>query len=155
MRLAEIESQSNSGVSWALDPRLPLWASRAAVQLDNLINKKSSDLSAVAHLLQLLKEDLSSGVSSGWSDPSDEAVFYQAFQKTHPDDHLESLGDVRAAARKIMLQLEVASKSTFDTNLLEKLRDFCIALSRFSQSYGKELMGGEQTHPYRKVWCWR
>jgi len=135
------------------DPDLSFQASRAAVELDNLLNDEQTDLTVVRDLATALVRSVSEGGTGSEGrrmlmDPSEANVFSQAFASTGSRSVLtlqELVDSVRWVA-------EALSKASSDgTSGIRALRDFCLALSRSARAqFAASLEEDRPGHPYRR-----
>jgi hypothetical protein len=121
-----------------LTAKLPWMASNAAVDLDLLVNGEEPPLEAVKVLGEWLRQALGMPVEGqparGFrSDMETEAILGQAFTRVGADP-TTILGELFHRTEVVTGQLLSADTDT-DRNVLEWLRDFCLALSQSAAAF--------------------
>lgn len=133
----------------ALDPHLSLIASQAAIELDNLRLGTATDFEAVTKLASRLKDSMGeipgSGRTKGLMDPQAIHILSQAYTEAEG----ETIKTVDELAHKALLLADGLgdAKESSAKDQIEKLRDFCIALSRIASSYRKSVMSQRKPDP--------
>lgn len=137
----------------ARDPNLPLLASQAAIELDNLILKKSTELCATRQLGALLSKsfEAEAGAPShrSLSDPGTMTVVSHALSKSTLAVPVHTINDLVREAAKAAAKLQ-NTVVTADRESLEFARSFCAALSECAASYLQSRYAQVPTHPYRR-----
>lgn len=114
----------------SLDPALPLLASKAAVELELLLQGVPTDGSATRNLAELLVAALDKGDGSGLAMDQDTAsLIGTTFDDVKWEAPVLTLADVMAEARKIAERLATTSPPNGDRHAIERTRDFCAALA--------------------------
>lgn len=118
------------------DPDLSFIAANAAIEIDDLINGDSSDLESVALLSQKLRNTVGDGSDSAtgnksFIDPVSSDIFSRAFFTSH-NFNISSIDDLYKKVGE--LADELSSLDSADQNLPNVIRDFCVALSKYSLS---------------------
>lgn len=121
----------------ALDPKLPLLAARAAVEIDNLLidtarNPASGSLEAVEKILSLIQNAPPASANGGdsaksFSDPLSNALFARAYDSSLKKLAVDSDNSLRTAMETLSKQL--SEHATSNTDFLRAFRDFFLALS--------------------------
>lgn len=126
-----------------LDPQLPLLAAQAAVQLDNLLLERGTDLSAVFALAARLNN---SQITASTSGPQSQLVDFATLSVLNQAIHgvsgvsAQSLDDLAQQATKLTEELSSASTDKpANTIVLEKIRLFCSLLSQCSTAFQHSL----------------
>lgn len=137
-----------------LDPDLPFLASRAAVELDAILNGESTEKPSVEKLAERLRESLDEPDSPGAKrglliDTATETVLGQALNLADSGRQLSNLEDLRARTGEIAEQLSKPTSGQ-DSRGLELARAFCLALSRCAAAYRKSVYDIRQPHPFRR-----
>lgn len=121
----------------ALSPDLPLLASRAAIELDNLLQGHGSNLRNVRLLSERLNnstERITGNARQFVSDPATLDVLALALDASSVP--VRSVQEVAEEAWRVAEELHhAASESHSETQRLEKLRTFCNELSRNASIY--------------------
>ena len=135
-------------------------ASRAAVELDNLLLGKSRDLQATTDLVEYITESIpenADSVKSGAGlDTTTVIVLNRAIDDSSVAAHpVSTVADLATEIYKILRQLEELKNSLNDPKevvceKLAKLRDFCLALSKGASLQGMPSQDLEPQHPFRR-----
>lgn len=150
MSRASALTQSDQGLR-ALDPNLPFLASEAAIDIDNLLSNRAEDLTAIETLAKLLTNSMEQGGTGGpprsLMDPGTLTVLGQALAEARSSQALQKMEDLLTEAARI-----AGSLSSHDLkekpDELERLRDFCVALSRAAVAYHKSIGDLRPSHPF-------
>jgi hypothetical protein len=115
----------------ATDPNLAFLASRAAIQLDRMIQGKSTSNEAVRELAGQLKSatfHVAQEEPAALWDPSTVSLLRNAIDAkgTSP---VTTIDELIGAATKIAQQLETTTDQSKNTTDIERLRSFCVGLS--------------------------
>ena len=138
----------------ALDPDLPLLASQAAIELDTLIRKKTTKLSATRRLASLLSKSFE-GAQKGPQhhslvDPATVTLVSRAFLQSHSGGPpVRTVNDLVREASKVAVSLKNTHPDAGQKSL-EKARGFCAALAESAASYLQSRYDDFPTHPYRR-----
>ena len=132
---------SSRGLS-AQDPDLPLLASEAAIDIDNLLSERSKDLTAIKRLAECLHNSIETGTSGSQPralmDPATLSVLGEAVSGTLNGGPLKKLEDLLVKASKIAGTLS-SDTPMENPDELRQAQDFCIALSRLVMAYHKSI----------------
>ncbi len=137
------------------DPDLPFLASEAAIDIDNMLTKNSYDFNAIHLLAERLKNsiqfDAPNASSHSLMDPATLSVLGEAVAKsTRKTNNSHKIDNLLKEAAKIA---DLLSKETpiEDREELEKVREFCVALSRAALAYRKSIRDIiTRPHPFRR-----
>lgn len=156
------DTHTKSGLFWALDPRLPRIAAMAAVEFDWLIQaaqrpakaKPSVSHKSINGLWSLLSdspgETPHSVESRAFHDSLGLHFFAQAYNHI-PHPPVTTREDLLPAVTELTEALHKAHEGkALDQDVLEKLKAFCIGLSRYASAYRKMIYDNRPEHPYRK-----
>lgn len=136
-----------------LDPKLSWLASKAAVELDLLINGNDVTLDSVRQLAGQLRGTLPTSVGDPMArslsvDTETELILGRAFAESG-DDPSTILSKLMARTDEISEELSVAKEESGQPNL-ETLRSFCLALSQSAAAYRQSVLDVRPPHPYRR-----
>jgi len=157
------KNKTMSSVFWALDPRLPHTAARAAVEFDWLIQAKRGALAASRsrESIGLLDEILSGSIGrvqngaekeKTFVDSGGLTLFAKAYNEANRDRPVAADAELLSAIAKVTGALQKAHQNAqIDENELTQMRDFCVALSDHAAAYRESVYGQRQEHPYRKA----
>ena len=154
------KNKTMSSVFWALDPRLPRTAARAAVEFDWLIQAKhgtgTADRSreSIAFLAELLSGSIGGGQEGekGFVDSGGLNLFAKAYNEANRNQPVNAHDELFSAIKQVTGALENARQNNeIDETVLARMRDFCVALSNYAASYREMVYGHRQEHPYRKA----
>ena len=134
-----------------LDPELSFIASQAAIELDNLLLRKSSKFTAVAQLAKYLRGS-SNGVSGSnpsfnTMDPQTIDVVSRAIDASG-EDSIKTLEDLRNHAGRLATEL-TDMKGSSEDGVIERLRSFCVSLSQVATAQRQTIMDMHPSHPFR------
>lgn len=137
------------------DPDLPLLASEAAVDIENILLNGPKELEAVHLLANLLKNsiqtDTNDAAFQSLMDPPTLSIIGEAVAKsTKTQNGCHKIEYLLNEAGKIA---DILSQTSHigDPTELEKARDFCLALSSAALSYRKSIRENSiQAHPFRR-----
>jgi hypothetical protein len=130
----------------ATDPGIPFLAAQAALELDLLSKARGTSLEHVEKLADLFV-DVGKPVVE-YYDPVTSGVISKAlctFFAPSP----ESLTDFVARKREIGEILRKVAHGDNETPV-DRLRDFCLAISQFSSASQSDVYGNRERHPFRK-----
>jgi hypothetical protein len=151
--MQEVNGRSFNEILRARDPNLPLLASQAAIELDNLILSKSTELSATRQLGTLLSKSF--GVEQGvpsihsLSDPGTMTVVSRALLSSITGAQVRTVSDLAREAAQVAVKLRDTGV-TADRESLEFARAFCVALSECAASYLQSRYSQLPAHPNRR-----
>jgi len=134
------------------DPELAFVAANAAIEIDDLINGETSGLENVSILSEKLKNTLGKGGGSdtgvrSFIDPISTDVFSKAFATSHNFN----IGSNDVLYQKIEeLADELSSLESSDESLPVIIREFCVALSKYSLAIENSHDERRVKYPYRK-----
>ncbi|MGO8744833.1 MAG: hypothetical protein ACLQNE_02480 [Thermoguttaceae bacterium] len=135
----------------ALDPRLSFLASQAAVELDNLLLDKGTELEAVRKLGIRLEESMESSAETGerrtFLDAPTVSVLTEAITQSSPQA-VQSLADLVKEAWQMATDLR-GTEPTSDKSALRRLRSFCLFLSQNARSYRQSIFDMQPELPFR------
>lgn len=130
----------------ATDREIPFLAAQAALELDLLAKRKATSLQNVQRLADLFA-DANKPVTE-YYDPVTSGVVNRALCTYFAPD-VESLTDFDTRNREIGEILSKAAQGDAGT-LVDRLRDFCLAISQFSSASQSNVHGNRERHPFRK-----
>jgi hypothetical protein len=138
----------------ALEPRLPMLATCAAVQLDAQRRGKRCGMGAVRELGELFKNSFDQEVEAeapqqptSLLDPSTMVLVGRALEQI-PLMHVSKVAEVQQKLREISEWFE-KSASNADASRAELLRDFCLALASGVSAHHREFRDERPTSRYR------
>ena len=134
------------GAFRATDREIPFLAAQAALELDLLAKKKERSLKHVQKLADLFaREDKP---VAEFYDPVTSGVVSRALC-TYFEPQVDSLTDFATRNREIGEILHKAARGDAEPPI-DRLRDFCLAISRFSSASQSDVHGNRERHPFRK-----
>lgn len=139
-------AEHTGNVFRATDREIPFLAAQAALELDLLAKQRGSSLEHVEKLADLFA-DANKPVSE-YYDPVTSGVISKALCTYFPPG-LESLTDFDTRKREIGQILRKAAQGDSETPV-DRLRDFCLAISQFSSASQSDVYGNRERHPFRK-----
>jgi len=138
----------------ALEPTLPMLATRAAVELDAQRRGKISGMGAVRELGELFKNSLDQEVEAGATqhstsllDPSTMVLVGRALERI-PEIHITKIAELQQKLRELSEWFEVSATNA-DASRAELLRDFCLALANGVSAHHREFRDEKPTSRYR------
>ena len=145
-------SQPNDALR-ALDPDLPLLASEAAVEMDNLLAQRTQDLTAMRRLGARLRNSIQIGTAGGPArslmDRPTLTVLGEAVAEATRSESLQRIEDLLGRAARIA-DLLFVDPPAGSTDELMQARDFCLALSRAVMAYHRSILDLRPSHPFRR-----
>ncbi len=136
-----------------LDPDLPLLASEAAVDIDNIISDRGVELAAIHSLAEMLSNSIEfkppNGFTRSLMDPATETMLGTAMAKVLGKSSPSELKHLLREASSIASEL-LSDEPTKDYEKLAKARDFCMTLSKTAVAYNKSIRDLRPSHPYRR-----
>jgi len=143
---------TNSATLRLYDPDLPMLAAQAAIELDSLRRGKPIGLTTVNEIENRLRNSLESSAENGKRavlDSSTFAIVGQALDTTEWSGRLKTTEQLINGTGEIadaMHELNENAKS----EQLEKIRNFCVALSKYAAAYRQSLHDLEPAHSFRR-----
>jgi hypothetical protein len=159
------------GTLKVLSPDLPMLASQAAIELDNLILKKGSGLKAVKQLARLLTNSFGTSeepvsqravpepstgaheepvVRRAVPDPSTVAVMSRAFDTPGWGRPVKTVSDLVEEAWGVASGLENAGSQINNKGEIARFRAFCAQLALSSARYLQSVAESRPAHPFRR-----
>ncbi|MBI4028099.1 MAG: hypothetical protein HY360_24155 [Verrucomicrobia bacterium] len=139
----------------AIEPALPMLATRAAVELDAQRRGVTNNMEAVLELGALLKNSLDQNADAEPSqqptsllDPSTMVLVGRAFEKI-PNKQVTNVAELQQNLREISEWFN-QSASNADASHAEVLRDFCLALASGASAHHREFRDEQPTNRYRR-----
>jgi hypothetical protein len=135
-----------------MDPDLSFLAAKAAVELDNLAAGRPTKIVAARTLAERIHGSL--GQSDGTAgprslmDPATLTVVSEAVSQTLPDP-VRTMDDLVREATSLASDLTEENPSE-ESAVIERVRTFCVALSRCAAAYRESVFSLRPTHPFRK-----
>jgi DNA repair ATPase RecN len=147
---------------WEPKVDFPLLACHAAIDLDNLIRKKSEDLKSVTQLIEVISQEL---VLSS-NDPTSKATLVKvnpatavalnyaihdskfSNTQTRLSDVIRQTKEVVECLRKVVANPKKALEEK--PKKIEQLKAFCLALSKRALARSLPRFKKESRHPYRR-----
>jgi len=141
-----------------LDPDLPYLASEAAIELDNLLLGRKSNLKSVHILAERIGNsfeiDRSNGATRPLMDPATLTVLGDAINESQSQPIVIKFEDLIKKASSIADELLKNTNLKDNRKELEWARAFCVALSRLSAAYHKSVFDLRPPHPFRRLNKW-
>lgn len=134
------------------DPDLPMLAAQAAIELDSLRRGKRIGLSTVGEIGNRLRSSIVTSNDNGKRAVLESSTFAIVGPAL---DTVDSLGPVKTTdqlingAGEIAAEMNELSENT-DNDQIERIRNFCVALSKFAAEYRQSLQDLEPTHSFRR-----
>ena len=139
-------AEQTRGVFRATDQEIPFLAAQAALELDVLAKQMGSSLKHVRKLADFFAD--ADNPVADYYDPVTSGVVNRALCTYFPPG-VESLTDFDARNREIGEILRKVSPGDAETPV-ERLKDFCLAISQFSSACQSNVYGNRERHPFRK-----
>lgn len=127
-------------------------ASRAAIEIDNLILGQSKEQNSIKKLAKKLKESIHDSYSGAecrfLTNPTAVTIMGRAINKGAPN----KISSVDEIIKQAQLITDILNKpmSSSDRPQLEEIRSFCIALSISAASHRVSAVDKRPKHPFRK-----
>jgi len=135
-----------------LDPDLPLLAAQAAIELDALRLSKYTEMTAFKELRSMLKnsffENAGADRRKSLIDPGAESLLSYSLTASEWSGSVTQQ-ELVEEAWKLVGKMETAEQVD-DKKVIEKIRDFCVALSGCAASYRETIQGTTPVPPYRR-----
>lgn len=142
-----------------LDPRLPMLAAKAALQLDrcrlareSTSSAETPDLGAVSELGSMLKSATATpcwGSSKGLFDPPSIEALSQAIGR-YESDFTQSSERLMEGLKELVEKLTVENIAKCDESVLAAVRDFFVALSDLAATGQRSRYRTRPVSPFRK-----
>jgi hypothetical protein len=138
-----------------LDADLPLLASHAAIELENIIQDVDREFDAMRQLAERLansvQTDQRTAAFRSLMDPPTTVILNNALvaSKLPAKTTSEQLAQVAQEIASQLQQLPTQTKLEHDH--LARLRDFCLAISSLTAAYQRSILDLRPTHPFRKI----
>jgi hypothetical protein len=150
---------ANNIQAWELESDLASVANQAAIELDNLlIGRKSVNLEAVTRLEALLGESVTKveepqAASSGLN-PATAVVLHLAINDS-AFEHVSKLHELLTRAKEItglfnQLTSDPNDFSRQHRQIIEQMRNFCVALSKRAGAASHFTFEERPSHPFRR-----
>jgi hypothetical protein len=134
-----------------LDSNLSSLASTAAIEFDNLLLGKESDLQAATTLAERLRNSFepNNGVGTPKSlmDPATLTILGEAAIKSNFQPNIVDVSDLISHALSIADNLTDKEQ---DEDRLKWARTFCLALSKCAEAYRRSIYDLRPSHPFRR-----
>ena len=132
---------------------LPLLASKAAIELDTLIQGKIAELTATKLLASMLSRSFPGGEEGKepkfFIDPTAAALITSAFHQSGWAGSVKTVDELVREAAKVAVNLENPSLDV-NRETLRQARAFCAALAESAAAYLHSRYSQHPTHPYRR-----
>jgi len=139
----------------ALEPSLPMLATRAAVELDAQRRGDAADMAAVRELSALLKNSFGqetewgvSRQSSSLLDPNTMVLVGRALESI-PDKRVTKVAELQQMMREISDWLDQSADNS-NAERAPILRDFCLALAKGAAAQHRDFRDEKPTNRYRR-----
>lgn len=150
-----------SSAFWALDSRLPRAAAQAAVEFDWILQARRGNrvpqqtLESIKDLSELISESVQtikpSGEIKALVDSAGLSLLARAYNASNRNHPLKNREELASAIVQLTDSLNKAGEEgESDEDVLERMKEFCIALSTYASAYRKMVYGNRPEHPYRK-----
>jgi hypothetical protein len=127
---------------------LALLAARAAVELDDLLLERSTNVASVVslgeHLQSRLQVKENGPVSMQLMDPTT-VVMVSSAMTASLGAAVSTVEELVTRAKEMTTDVKAGAD---DRGRLEKVRAFCVALSRVADAYGPAIDEADARHPY-------
>jgi hypothetical protein len=147
-----VETAPVSSKLRALDPSLPMLAARAAMELDNYKLTGEVSFEAVKHLCLRLRNSFAingGGGAKALLDSSTVSIVGYALNSSNWAGQISTIDQLGNKLQEIAEGLEGA-ESTPANAPIEKMRDFCVALSKSAASYRQAFNDLRPSHPFQR-----
>jgi hypothetical protein len=137
----------------ALDPDLPMLAARAAMELDNFKSTGETAFTAVKDLSARLKNSFENGGSTSVPykallDSSTVTLVGRALNSSKWAGNVSTIDQLSSELWDVAQRLEQVEIAPAEQPI-EKIRDFCVALSECAASYRQAFHDLRPSHPFR------
>lgn len=134
------------------DPDLPMLAAQAAIELDSLRRGKPIGLSTVNEIANRLLTSFDSTGDNGKRaavDSSTFAIVGQALDSAEWSGRLKTTQQLVSEAGQIAKAMNDVTESA-NPEMIEKIRNFCVALSKYAAAYRQSLHDLTPSHNFRR-----
>lgn len=134
------------------DPDLPMLAAQAAIELDSLRRGKPIGLTTVSEIENRLRNSLEGSSESGKRavlDSSTFAIVGQALDTTEWSGRLKTTEQLINGTGEIADAMHELNENT-EAEQVERIRNFCVALSKYAAAYRQSLHDLEPVHSFRR-----
>jgi len=144
---------------WESRVDLPFLALRAAIDLDNLIGKRSEDLKAINQLVEMISQELvlsaCETTSMAQLNPATAVVLNYAIDDSKISTAQTKISELIRETRQIVQSLREVAENTQkalaeEPETIEQLKSFCLALSKRALASEAPSYEEESQHPYRR-----
>ncbi|MGD1084680.1 MAG: hypothetical protein ABSA47_08020 [Verrucomicrobiota bacterium] len=139
----------------ALEPSLPMLATRAAVELDAQRRGIPASMDAVRELSELLKNSFEQEIdgvgprqSTSLLDPNTIVLVGRALESI-PNRRVTKIAELQQMMHEIAEWLDQSADNS-PSGRAEVLRDFCLALAKGASAHHRELRDEKPTNRYRR-----
>jgi len=142
---------------------LPSLACHAAIELDNLIRDKSKNLDAVIQLIAVISDvgqvlslsDTTKGFPLAHLNPAAAVALNAAIAESKLSIALTNLSDLSKETNQVLQSLTELVENPQrakeeEPEKLDKLKSFCLSLSKHALASEPPLYDAESQHPYRR-----
>jgi hypothetical protein len=138
----------------ALDPELPMLAAQAAMELDNYKSSGDTDFDAVKILSQRLNNSFQNGGAAAVPrkallDSSTVSLLGRALNYSSQAEKVSTIDQLDKELWDLAQRLAKVEAAPADQPI-EKIRDFCVALSECASSYRQAFHDLRPSHPFRR-----
>jgi hypothetical protein len=142
----------------AFENDLPSVASRAAIELDNLLLNRSTDLGATQRLADIIAKSFPRNAEANapapFVNPTTAMVVNRAIADANIDKLASRVDELIRHARELANTLQSvtaqAERSSIDEQRLQVMRAFCVALSRRALAEASLNRHARPQHPFRR-----
>lgn len=154
------EGASEEAMLWELESDLPSLASQAAIELDNLILGRSSQVEAIRRLAlrigESVERDAEPASALSRLDPKTVVVIKRAIDDalrlnaplTTVDELVHETGKIRERLERVSQNPQALQQHGIDS--LKQMRAFCLALSRRASAHEQSMDDRKPPHPFRR-----
>jgi hypothetical protein len=140
--------QSTSSMFQDFNPELPLLASQAAIELDNLRLEKPRGFESLFRLANYIDDAFRGDERGAEISPVAIALATRAVDSLPDSEAISDYTGLVTGMRNVVKTLR--SSSTAEGQPVIKARDFCIALSSVATAYLQSDYDYRPEHPYRR-----
>jgi hypothetical protein len=145
-----IESSKTTPKLRANDPDLPLLAAQAALELENFKTYGQSDFNAVKQLSFRLKNSFGTGATKkALLESNTVSVVGRALNSSAWSGQISTMDELNGQLWEIADKIEKLETDP-GNQPIDKIRDFCVALSECAASYRQTLHEARPPHPFRR-----
>jgi hypothetical protein len=145
----DFESVPNKQGLSVFDPELPFLASEAAIDIENIVEKRpvSENKKAYKELAKKLKEFACSNKNDGDIFEKNDSSTLFVLCEVLTDEKTKITPD---AYKKLFIKANDIAESLLNDKLTLKHRDICISLAREIRAYNKSIWEQHPKHPFRR-----